>query len=53
MKTLIKVVVLFLFTLNIQAQDAKKAKQLLGYHPKYSFQEGLKEAVKWYWENLK
>lgn len=29
MKTLIKVVVLFLFTLNIQAQDAKKAKQLL------------------------
>lgn len=31
----------------------EKAKQLLGYHPKYSFQEGLKEAVKWYWENLK
>ncbi|MFT7252222.1 MAG: hypothetical protein ACI9FW_001981, partial [Flavobacterium sp.] len=29
MKTLLKVVVLFLFTLNIQAQDAKKAKQLL------------------------
>ena len=31
----------------------EKAKQLLGYHPKYSFQDGLKEAVKWYWENLK
>jgi UDP-N-acetylglucosamine 4-epimerase len=30
-----------------------KAKQLLGYNPKYSFQDGLKEAVKWYWENLK
>jgi UDP-N-acetylglucosamine 4-epimerase len=31
----------------------EKAKQLLNYNPKYSFQEGLKEAVKWYWENLK
>ena len=31
----------------------EKAKQLLGYNPKYSFQDGLKEAVKWYWENLK
>lgn len=30
-----------------------KAKQLLGYHPKFSFQEGLKEAVAWYWKNLK
>jgi UDP-N-acetylglucosamine 4-epimerase len=30
-----------------------KAKRLLGYNPKYSFQDGLKEAVKWYWENLK
>jgi outer membrane lipoprotein-sorting protein len=29
MKTLVKVVVLFLFTLNIQAQNATKAKQLL------------------------
>lgn len=29
-----------------------KAKQLLGYNPKFSLQEGLKEAVKWYWENL-
>lgn len=31
----------------------EKAKELLGYNPKYSFQNGLKEAVKWYWENLK
>lgn len=30
-----------------------KAKTLLGYHPEYSMQEGLKEAVSWYWENLK
>jgi UDP-N-acetylglucosamine 4-epimerase len=30
-----------------------KAKKLLGYDPKYSMNEGLKEAVKWYWENLK
>ena len=30
-----------------------KAKELLGYNPKYSLQEGLKEAVDWYWNNLK
>jgi len=30
-----------------------KAKRLLNYTPKYSFQDGLKEAVKWYWDNLK
>jgi UDP-N-acetylglucosamine 4-epimerase len=30
-----------------------KAKELLKYSPQYSFQNGLKEAVKWYWENLK
>jgi UDP-N-acetylglucosamine 4-epimerase len=30
-----------------------KAKKLLNYSPKYSFQDGLKEAVKWYWDNLK
>ncbi len=30
-----------------------KAKELLGYDPKYSLQEGLKEAVEWYWGNLK
>jgi UDP-N-acetylglucosamine 4-epimerase len=31
----------------------EKAKKLLNYKPKYSFELGLKEAVKWYWENLK
>ncbi len=30
-----------------------KAKKLLYYRPKFSFREGLKEAVKWYWDNLK
>lgn len=30
-----------------------KAKRLLNYNPKYSMREGLREAVKWYWENLK
>lgn len=30
-----------------------KAKKLLNYNPEYAFKEGLKEAVKWYWENLK
>ncbi|PWB24573.1 SDR family oxidoreductase [Flavobacterium sp. HTF] len=30
-----------------------KAKKMLGYDPKYSLQEGLKEAVSWYWNNLK
>jgi UDP-N-acetylglucosamine 4-epimerase len=29
-----------------------KAKNLLGYDPQYSMEQGLKEAVKWYWENL-
>ena len=29
-----------------------KAKTLLGYDPQFSMKEGLKEAVKWYWENL-
>ena len=29
-----------------------KAKNLLGYQPKYSMKNGLKEATKWYWENL-
>ena len=31
----------------------EKAKKMLNYTPKYSFQDGLKEAVGWYWENLK
>lgn len=30
----------------------EKAKELLGYQPKYSMREGLKEAVAWYWKNL-
>lgn len=30
-----------------------KAKKLLKYQPKHSMKEGLKEAVKWYWNNLK
>lgn len=30
-----------------------KAKKLLNYHPQFSMKNGLKEAVKWYWENLK
>lgn len=31
----------------------EKAKQLLNYQPNYQFAAGLKEAVTWYWENLK
>jgi len=31
----------------------EKAKKVLGYNPKYSLQDGLKEAVEWYWNNLK
>lgn len=30
-----------------------KAKRLLGYDPKFSMKEGLKEACEWYWNNLK
>ena len=30
-----------------------KAKKLLGYNPQFNLQKGLKEAVKWYWDNLK
>lgn len=30
-----------------------KAKKLLEYNPKYSMRDGLKEAVEWYWHNLK
>lgn len=29
-----------------------KAKELLAYNPQYSMQAGLKEAVKWYWDNI-
>ncbi len=31
----------------------EKAKELLGYKPKYSLSDGLQEAIQWYWENLK
>lgn len=30
-----------------------KAKNLLGYHPSHTIENGLQEAIKWYWENLK
>jgi UDP-N-acetylglucosamine 4-epimerase len=29
-----------------------KAKQFLGYEPSHNIQQGLAEAVTWYWENL-
>jgi UDP-N-acetylglucosamine 4-epimerase len=29
-----------------------KAKERLGYNPKFDFKKGLKEAVSWYWEHL-
>jgi len=31
----------------------EKAKNLLGYNPAYSMQQGLEQAVGWYWDNLK
>ncbi|MDR1848067.1 MAG: SDR family oxidoreductase [Bacteroidales bacterium] len=30
-----------------------KAKLLLNYNPEYSMRDGLKEACRWYWDNLK
>jgi UDP-N-acetylglucosamine 4-epimerase len=30
-----------------------KAQQLLGYSPQFNLRNGLKEAVSWYWRNLK
>lgn len=30
-----------------------KARELLGYNPDYNMKDGLKEAVEWYWNNLK
>lgn len=32
--------------------EIKKAKKLLHYSPQFSLEEGLKESIKWYWENL-
>ena len=29
-----------------------KACRLLGYSPRYTFRDGLREAVAWYWENM-
>jgi UDP-N-acetylglucosamine 4-epimerase len=31
----------------------EKAKKYLNYNPEFSLQEGLKEAVDWYWKHLK
>jgi UDP-N-acetylglucosamine 4-epimerase len=31
----------------------EKAKKLLGYVPSFNMRQGLKEAVNWYWENLR
>lgn len=31
----------------------EKAQNHLGYQPSHKFEQGLKEAVKWYWEHLK
>ncbi len=33
--------------------SVEKAKELLNYNPSHSIEEGIKEAVAWYWENLK
>lgn len=33
--------------------NVDKAKRLLGYAPQFSMRQGLEEACKWYWENLK
>lgn len=30
----------------------EKAKNILGYNPKYSIKDGLKESIDWYWSNL-
>ena len=35
------------------SQVIDKAKELLGYNPKYSIKDGLKESIDWYWKNLK
>ena len=32
--------------------DISKAKKLLGYNPDWSFEDGIKEAINWYKENL-
>jgi UDP-N-acetylglucosamine 4-epimerase len=32
--------------------SVEKAQNLLGYNPQFNLKEGLKEVIKWYWENL-
>lgn len=32
--------------------SVEKAINLLGYNPRFKIEEGLKEALKWYWDNL-
>lgn len=31
----------------------EKGKKMMNYNPQYSLQQGLEQAVKWYWDNLK
>ncbi|MCD9617726.1 SDR family oxidoreductase [Chryseobacterium gleum] len=33
--------------------SVEKAEKLLGYKPSHTIEKGLKEAISWYWENLK
>jgi len=33
--------------------DISKAKNLLGYQPEYSLNDGIREAIDWYWQSLK
>lgn len=33
--------------------SVEKAEKLLGYRPSHTIEQGLKEAISWYWENLK
>jgi UDP-N-acetylglucosamine/UDP-N-acetylgalactosamine 4-epimerase len=33
--------------------SVEKAEKLLGYKPSHTIDQGLKEAISWYWENLK
>ena len=40
------------FAISLCYFSIQKAKQLLNYSPSYSIQEGLEEAIEWYWNNL-
>jgi UDP-N-acetylglucosamine/UDP-N-acetylgalactosamine 4-epimerase len=33
--------------------SVEKAKKMLGYKPEFNIRDGLKNAVDWYWSNLK